>query len=98
MTDADFRGTGWRFPVAPDDGGGLGYVSLDDNDGQSVELLLNSVAGERTMRLEFGPKAHRLLCEADSEQILFQLEQSVGAALQRWEPRVEVERVAAASD
>jgi|SRR3954447_320009 phage baseplate assembly protein W len=98
MTDADFRGTGWRFPVAPDDGGGLGYVSLDDNVGQSVELLLNTVAGERTMRLEFGTTAPRLLFEADSEQNLFQLEQAVGDALRRWEPRVEVERVAAASD
>jgi phage baseplate assembly protein W len=98
VTDADFRGTGWRFPIAPDTGGGLGYVSLDDNVAQSVELLLETVAGERTMRPEFGTTAPRLLFEADSEQNLFQLEQAVGDALRRWEPRVEVERVSAEPD
>jgi uncharacterized protein len=98
MTVGDFRGSGWRFPIRPQAGGGLGYVGLDDNVAQSVELLLRTAAGERLMRPEFGTTVPRLVFEADSEQNLFQLEQALLDALRRWEPRVEVERVQAAPD
>jgi uncharacterized protein len=98
VTEGDFRGSGWRFPIRPQGGGGLGYVSLDDNVAQSVELLLRTAAGERLMRAEFGTTVPSLVFEADSEQNLFQLEQALLDALRRWEPRVEVERVQAVPD
>ena len=95
MTDSDFRGSGWRFPILPQAGGGLGYVGLDDNVAQSVELLLRTAAGERLMRPEFGTTVPSMVFEADSEQHLFQLEQALLDALRRWEPRVEVDSVQA---
>lgn len=98
MTDGDFRGTGWRFPIRPGAGGSLGYISLDDNVAQSVELLLRTVAGERLMRPEFGTTAPNLVFDADSEQNLFQLEQVLLDTVRRWEPRVEVDSVRAARD
>jgi Bacteriophage baseplate protein W len=98
MTDDDFRGTGWRFPIVPQAGGTLGYISLDDNVAQSVELLLRTAAGERLMRPEFGTTVPSMVFEADSEQNLFQLEQALLDALRRWEPRVEVEEVRAVPD
>ena len=98
MTDGDFRGTGWRFPIRPQPGGGLGYISLDDNVAQSVELLLRTAAGERLMRPEFGTTVPGMVFEADSEQQLFQLEQALADALRQFEPRVEVERVDADPD
>jgi uncharacterized protein len=98
MTDGDFRGTGWRFPILPQAGGSLGYVSLDDNVAQSVELLLRTAAGERLMRPEFGTTVPSMVFEADSEQHLFQLEQALSDALRQFEPRVEVDRVEAVPD
>ena len=93
MTDGDFRGNGWRFPILPDAGGSLGYIGLDDNVAQSVELLLRTATGERLMRPEFGTTAPDLVFEADSEQNLLRLEQALLDAIQRWEPRVEVDSV-----
>jgi len=98
VTEGDFRGSGWRFPILPQAGGGLGYIGLDDNVAQSVELLLRTAAGERLMRPEFGTTVPSMVFESDSEQNLFQLEQALLDALRRWEPRVEVERVQAVAD
>lgn len=98
MTDNDFRGSGWRFPILPQSGGGLGYTSLDENVAQSVELLLRTAAGERLMRPEFGTTVPGMVFEADSEQNLFQLEQALLDTVRRFEPRVEVERVEARRD
>lgn len=98
MTEDDFRGAGWRFPIVPQAGGALGYISQDANVAQSVELLLRTAAGERLMRPEFGTTVPSMVFEADSEQHLFQLEQALQDALRRWEPRVEVEEVRADPD
>ena len=66
MDGSDFRGSGWRFPIRPQAGGHLGYVTGDDNISQSLFVLLNTVAGERAMRLEFGSSAPDLIFSADS--------------------------------
>jgi phage baseplate assembly protein W len=95
MSENDFRGVGWRFPIVPQAGGGLGYVGLDDNVHQSVRLLLQTTAGERLMRPELGVSVPDLVFEADSDQHLFQLEQELLETVQRWEPRVEVDRLTA---
>jgi phage baseplate assembly protein W len=98
VTEGDFRGTGWRFPIVPQAGGDLGYIGLDDNVAQSVELLLRTAAGERLMRPDFGTAVPSMVFEADSEQHLFELEQALQDSLRRWEPRVEVEGVKALPD
>jgi phage baseplate assembly protein W len=95
MEQGDFRGSGWRFPILPQAGGGLGYVSGDDNVTQSLLVLLKTAAGERLMRPEFGTTVPELVFEAGSDQNLFRLEQALLATIQRWEPRVEVDDVAA---
>jgi phage baseplate assembly protein W len=98
MSEGDFRGSGWRFPIAPDPGGGLTYLEGDDNVAQSVELLLRTAAGERLMRPDFGTTVPSMVFDADSEQNLFQLEQALSDAVRQFEPRVEVERVRAERD
>jgi phage baseplate assembly protein W len=94
MEQGDFRGSGWRFPILPQAGGGLGYVSGDDNVTQSLLVLLKTAAGERLMRPEFGTTVPELVFEAGSDQNLFRLEQALLETIQRWEPRVEVDGVA----
>jgi len=91
MEQGDFRGTGWRMPITPQIGGGLGYVSGDDNVAQSLWLMLKTATGERLMRPEFGTTVPDLVFEADSEQNMFRLRDAVLDAIRRWEPRVEVQ-------
>jgi phage baseplate assembly protein W len=95
MEQGDFRGSGWRFPILPQAGGGLGYVSGDDNVTQSLLVLLKTAAGERLMRPEFGTTVPEMVFEAGSDQNMFRLEQALLQTIQRWEPRVEVDGVAA---
>jgi phage baseplate assembly protein W len=98
VSEGDFRGSGWRFPIQPGADGSLGYIGLDDNVAQSVKCMLRTRAGERLMRPEFGTTAPSMVFDADSEQNLFRLEQALSDAVRRWEPRVEVDQVHAERD
>lgn len=93
-----FLGTGWRFPIRPDPSGGLGYVEGDANVEQSLGILLQCALGERVMRPDFGTEAPRLVFAPGSRQFLSLLETTVREAIVNWEPRVEVQRIAAEAD
>ncbi len=97
MTDS-FLGRGWRFPILPDNRGGLGYVEEDANVEQSLRLLLLTALGERVMRPDFGCKASRLVFAPGSTQYLSLLQTTVREALRDWEKRVEVQDVRAEAD
>jgi phage baseplate assembly protein W len=95
---ADFKGTGWAFPVRPDLGGGLGYTTGDANIEQSLLLLLRTIQGERVMRPSFGTKARDLVFAPGSVQNLRLLETTVSEAIRDFEPRVIAEQVRAELD
>lgn len=95
---AEFKGTGWAFPVRPDLGGGLGFTSGDANIEQSLLLLLRTVQGERVMRPSFGTKARDLVFAPGSVQNLRLLETTVSQAIRDFEPRVVAEQVQAELD
>jgi phage baseplate assembly protein W len=96
--DVEFLGTGWRYPILPDAGGGLGYVSGDDNVEQSLLVLLQTAVGERVMRPKFGTRLHEMLFAPGSPQNLSRLETSVREAVRDYEPRAELEEVRAELD
>ena len=96
--DADFLGTGWRFPILPDRGGGLGYVSGQANVEQSLLVLLQTTIGERVMRPDFGTELSRMVFAPGSRQNLSRMENSVREAVRDHEPRVELEEVRAELD
>ena len=98
MAQAAFLGTGWRFPILPDPGGSLGYVSGDDNVEQSLHILLMTQLGERVMRSDFGTGLPRLVFSPGSTQYLRLLERAVQDAVTNWEPRVDINQVAAEAD
>jgi phage baseplate assembly protein W len=95
---SDFLGRGWRFPIAPDAGGGLGYVDGDDNVGQSLVLLLSTAAGERAMRPAFGTNARELVFAPGSVVNLRALEIRVRETVRDFEPRVRLVEVSVAPD
>ena len=94
----EFLGTGWRFPIVPDASGRLGYASGDENVEQSLRILLLTAAGDRVMRPTFGSGAERLLFAPGSVRHLRLLETSVRDAVRDWEPRVDLDAVAAEAD
>lgn len=95
---SDFLGRGWRFPIAPDAGGGLGYVDGDDNVAQSLVVLLSTAAGERVMRPLFGTNAPQLVFAPGSEVNLKALETRVRETVRDFEPRVRLVDVDVAPD
>jgi uncharacterized protein len=94
----DFLGTGWAFPIRPDRGGGLAYVSGEPNIEQSLVLLLRTAQGERVMRPRFGTRVRELTFAPGSTRNLNLLATSVREAIRDWEPRVAVEDVNARLD
>lgn len=94
----DFRGRGWRFPIAPDAGGGLGYVDGDESVAQSLYLLLSTGWGERVMRARFGTNARELIFAPGSPANLTALENSIRDAVRDLEPRVELAGVVVTPD
>ena len=93
-----FTGRGWRFPIVPDAGGGLGYVDGDENVGQSLYLLLSTGWGERVMRPRFGTDARELVFAPGSPANLTALESSIRDAVRDYEPRVVLTGVTVTPD
>jgi len=94
----EFLGRGLRFPIVPDETGGLGYCEADDNVEQSLKILLQTRIEERVMRGDFGTRIPELLFYPGSLQNLRALEREVENAVMRWEPRVELLDVSAEQD
>lgn len=94
----EFLGTGWRFPVLPDESGALAYSSGEENVETSLEVLLLTRLGERVMRPAFGSEAPRLVFAPGSERYLRLLETSIREAVRDFEPRVALDGVRAEAD
>ena len=92
-----FLGTGWRFPLIPDENGKLAYSSGDDNVEQSLRILLQTSLGERVMRFEFGCRASEMVFAPGGHRYLRMLETSVEEAIRDWEPRIDVLEIRAES-
>ncbi|XVU28358.1 GPW/gp25 family protein [Actinoplanes sp. CA-054009] len=94
MSD-DFLGTGWRFPVLPDEAGRLGYAEGERSIEHCLRALLLTATGERVMRPDFGTRAQESVFAPGSVPNLRDLEQSIAGAVRTYEPRVEVDGVRA---
>ena len=94
----DFLGTGWKFPILPDEAGRLGYAVGEQSIEACLRALLLTGVGERVMRPDFGTKAQESVFAPGSVQSLRDLENSVAEAVRTFEPRVELDSVRAEAD
>ncbi len=78
--------------------GKLAMVQGDEAIRQAIMLLLGTVPGERLMRPDYGSHLHRLLFSANDQTTAGLAIHYVRQALQRWEPRVEIEEIDADPD
>jgi phage baseplate assembly protein W len=94
----DFLGTGWRFPILPDEAGRLGYAVGEQSIEHCLRALLLTGTGERVMRPDFGTRAHESVFAPGSVQNLRDLENSIAEAVRDYEPRVQLDEVRAEAD
>ncbi|MGH3903010.1 MAG: GPW/gp25 family protein [Pseudonocardiaceae bacterium] len=88
-----FLGVGWAFPVRTDATGSIALVSADREISESIRIILGTAPGERPMRPEFGCGIHDLVFAPADATTAGQLAYHVRLALERWEPRIELEDV-----
>jgi phage baseplate assembly protein W len=94
----DFIGNGWGFPAAISPAGSVSLISGADELDAAIRMILSTVPGERVMRPDFGCAMWRLVFDPLTAGTLGLIEQAVREAVERWEPRVDLDRVAATAD
>jgi phage baseplate assembly protein W len=89
----DFIGRGWAFPVRTDATGSIALVGREQELAESIRLILGTAPGERPMRPEFGCAIHDEVFAPADATTAGRVGYDVRAALQRWEPRIDVTAV-----
>lgn len=86
----DFVGAGWSFPATADATGRVALVVQEREIEQSIQLILGTAPGERPMRPEFGCRIHDHVFGLADVGTAGEIAFDVRAALERWEPRIDV--------
>lgn len=90
----DIIGTGIAFPLRLDRRGSVALTHGGEDIREAIELILGTAPGERPMRPEFGCGIHDHIFGGIDASTLGRVEQEVRAALDRWEPRIDVLAIA----
>ena len=85
-------GTGIAFPLSTD-GGAISLVEGARDVEQAILIILGTAPGERPMRPEFGCAVHDYVFDGINPEMVGRVDRAVRAALDRWEPRIEVDAV-----
>jgi Bacteriophage baseplate protein W len=93
MTQQDFIGAGWAFPLGVGPQGGIALVRREVELEQAMRLILSTYPGERPMRPEFGSRIRDFVFRSVNIETIAELSHEVRNALLRWEPRVTIEAV-----
>lgn len=91
---SEILGSGLAFPLQVDARGALSLAAGEDDIAQAIELILGTAPGEREMRPEFGCAVHDLVFDTIDAAMIGKLETAIRNALDRWEPRIDVEDLA----
>ncbi len=87
---AEILGSGIAFPLQVDRRGGIALAHDETDVDQAIQLILGTAPGERPMRPEFGCGVHDFVFDTIDASTVAQMEIAIRAALDRWEPRIEV--------
>ncbi|TJZ91302.1 baseplate protein [Paracoccus gahaiensis] len=92
-----FLGQGWTFPVRVNARGGLDWSSGAASIREAVWLILATPKRSRIMQPTFGCGIHDYVFAPNNPGTRAAIMDEVRQALVRWEPRIDVLRVTAAS-
>jgi phage baseplate assembly protein W len=96
MGDA-FLGQGWKFPIRVNARGGLDWSSGEAAIQEAIWIILSTPKRSRIMEPSFGCGIHDYVFQPNNPATRAAIMDEVRAALIRWEPRIDVLRVTAAS-
>jgi phage baseplate assembly protein W len=91
---ADIIGSGLAFPLRVDPHGSLALSHHEQDVQEAIAVIVGTAPGERPMRPEFGCGIHDYVFETIDARMIGRVDHEVRLALERWEPRIEVLRVA----
>jgi uncharacterized protein len=94
----DFLGSGWAFPLAIDQRGGIALASQETDIEQAIRIILLTPKGQRMMRPDFGCHIHELIFAQNDGATAGLAVHYVTEALNMWEPRIRVIDVKASLD
>ena len=89
----EFSGAGIAFPMRTDAIGGVALVAREREIEEAIRLILGTAPGERPMRPEFGCRISEHVFAPANATTAGQLSFDVRVALDRWEPRIDVDDV-----
>ncbi|GAB2681767.1 GPW/gp25 family protein [Thalassiella azotivora] len=94
----DFIGRGWSFPTRITPTGAVRLVGGSDDIDAALRMILTTSPGERVMRPDFGCALWDQVYAPMTPSTLGLIEHAVREAVERWEPRVVLDRVEAVAD
>lgn len=94
----DFIGVGWAFPGRITPTGAVRLVGGAEEIDAAIRLILATSPGQRLMRPDFGCAMWEQVYAPLTPATLGLVEHAVREAVERWEPRVVLERVDALPD
>jgi len=94
----ELLGSGLSFPLSVDRRGGIALATGEQDVDQAIEIILSTAPGERPMRPEFGCGVHDFVFDTIDAATVGRLETEIRRALDRWEPRILVERIEFTTD
>lgn len=83
----------WPLLGLPDSDGQLSFPTLEQSVRQSIKIILQTRPGERLMRPTFGGGLERYLHEPNTLTTRRQIRDLINNSLERWEPRILLDRV-----
>lgn len=93
----DYIGKGLAFPLSLTPRGELALVTGSNDIEQAIQIILETMPGERVMRPSFGCRIWELVFAANDAETQALAAYYVRQALDFWEPRIEVQDVTARS-
>ncbi|MFI3119457.1 MAG: GPW/gp25 family protein [Methylococcaceae bacterium] len=95
MEDSSFLGTGWSFPPTFEIGDyQLNMSHSQHNINQSIDTILQTPRGERSLMPLFGSTLHTFLFRNMNASLQSEIIDAVESALLDYEPRITVDNVA----
>ena len=92
---SEFLGSGWQFPIGLSENGEVAIYHEEESIAEAIRIILGTAPGERLMHPDFGCGIHDYLFAPNTVRTAGLIRFHVEEALQRWEPRIDLQEVIA---
>ncbi|MEM7015596.1 MAG: GPW/gp25 family protein [Verrucomicrobiota bacterium] len=98
LPHSELFGKSMAFPPRVGEDGRVAWSEGPQNIHESIQIILMTEIEERLMLPEFGGGLSSFLYEPNTTETHRQIEEQIRQALERWEPRVQLESVVVDED